>query len=95
MTLPSFTSPGPGSWELEDDHMVRPVSRFSESIGWLEAFADGHVGGYSVTAEVFANMADAIPLTYAAWDNILTLGQGSVDQLEGVCAQIEAAQPVR
>ena len=51
------------------------------------------VGGYSVTAEVFPNMADAIPLTYAAWDNILTLGQGSVDQLEGVCAQIEAAQP--
>ena len=59
----------------------------------IEAFADGHVGGYSVTAEVFPNMADAIPLTYAAWDNILTLGQGSVDQLEGVCAQIEAAQP--
>ena len=48
---------------------------------------------YSVTAEVFPNMADAKPLAYAAWDSILTLGQGSVDQMTDVCAQIEAAQP--
>ena len=61
----------------------------------IEAFADGHVNGYSVTAEVFPNMADATSLAYEAWDNILTLGQGSVDQLEGVCAQIEAAQPAQ
>jgi len=59
----------------------------------IAAFADGHVNGYSVTAEVFPNMADARTITYAAWDSILTLGQGGVDQLEDVCAQIEAVQP--
>ena len=59
----------------------------------LAAFADGHVNGYSVTAEVFPNMADARPLAYAAWDSILTLGQGDVDQMADVCDQIEAAQP--
>ena len=57
------------------------------------AFADGHVNGYSVTAEVFPNMADATSIASAAWDRILTLGQGTVDEMEDVCAQIEAAQP--
>ncbi len=59
----------------------------------IAAFADGHVNGYSVTAEVFPNMADATSIASVAWDRILTLGQGSVDQMGDVCAQIEAAQP--
>ena len=59
----------------------------------IAAFADGQINGYSVTAEVFPNMADATTLAYAAWDSILTLGQGSVDQMGDVCAQIEATQP--
>ena len=59
----------------------------------IAAFADGHVNGYSVTAEVFPNMADATSIPSVAWDGILRLGWGSVDQMEGVCAQIEAAQP--
>jgi multiple sugar transport system substrate-binding protein len=59
----------------------------------IAAFADGQLNGYSVTAEVFPNMADATTLAYAAWDSILTLGQGSVDQMGDVCAQIEATQP--
>ena len=59
----------------------------------IAAFADGHLNGYSVTAEVFPNMADAAAIASAAWDRILTLGQGSVDEMEDVCAQIEAAQP--
>ena len=46
-----------------------------------------------LTAEVFANMADATAIASAAWDRILTLGQGSVDQMEDVCVQIESAQP--
>lgn len=58
----------------------------------IAAFADGHLKGYSVTAEVFANMAEARRLTYAAWDKIFTLGQGSVEQMKSVCRQIEAAQ---
>ncbi|MCB0166569.1 MAG: extracellular solute-binding protein, partial [Anaerolineae bacterium] len=58
----------------------------------LAAFADGQLNGYSVTAEIFANMADARRLAYAAWDKIFTLGQGSVEQMNAVCRQIEAAQ---
>ncbi len=40
----------------------------------VAAFADGHVKGYSVTAEVFPNMSDAKLVAYDAWDQILTLG---------------------
>ena len=59
----------------------------------IVAFADGHLKGYSVTAEIFANMAEAKQLAYNAWDQILTLGQASVGQMEAVCSQIQAAQP--
>ena len=58
----------------------------------IAAFADGHIKGYSVTAEIFANMADAKRLAYAAWDQIFTLGQAPVEQMEPVCRQIEEAQ---
>ena len=58
----------------------------------IPAFADGHINGYSVTAEVFPNMAEAKTITYAAWDLLFTLGQASVDEMEEVCSQIESAQ---
>jgi multiple sugar transport system substrate-binding protein len=58
----------------------------------IAAFADGHRKGYSVTAEIFANMADARRLAYAAWDKIFTLGQASVEQMKIVCRQIQEAQ---
>ncbi|MDX1613406.1 MAG: sugar ABC transporter substrate-binding protein [Candidatus Promineifilaceae bacterium] len=58
----------------------------------LEAFAAGHVQGYSVTAETFANMADATAIAYAAWDDILTLGQAPTTRLKEACRLIEAAQ---
>ncbi len=58
----------------------------------IAAFADGHLKGYSVTAEIFANMVDAKELAYAAWDQIFTLGQAPVEQMEDVCRQIEEAQ---
>ncbi len=59
----------------------------------IAAFADYHVNGNSVTAKFLPNMADWTSIAYSAWDSILTLGQGSVDQTEAVCAQIEATQP--
>ena len=40
----------------------------------IAAFADGHLKGYSVTTEVFENMADATQAAYEAWDQIFTLG---------------------
>jgi hypothetical protein len=58
----------------------------------IAAFADGHIKGYSVTAEIFANMSEAKRLAYAAWDQIFTLGQVPVEQMETVCQQIQEAQ---
>jgi multiple sugar transport system substrate-binding protein len=59
----------------------------------LEAFADGQVRGYSVTAEVFANMQGVRTATDAAFEDILTLGlvpaQGRLRQ---ACEQIELLQ---
>lgn len=58
----------------------------------IAAFADGHLKGYSVTAEIFANMAEARRIAYAAWDQIFTLGQAPVEQMKSVCRQIQQVQ---
>ncbi len=58
----------------------------------IAAFADGHLKGYSVTAEIFANMAEAKRITYAAWNQIFELGQAPVEQMKSVCRQIQQAQ---
>jgi len=58
----------------------------------IAAFADGHIEGYSVIAEVFANMADAKRIAYDAWDRIFTLGQAPIDQMKVACRQIQDAQ---
>lgn len=57
----------------------------------IAAFADGHLKGYSVTAEIASNMAEVSRLVSAAWDRIFTLGEASVDEMIEVCRQIEAA----
>jgi ABC-type glycerol-3-phosphate transport system substrate-binding protein len=59
----------------------------------LAAFAEGQIKGYSVVAEVFANMADATSIASDAWLRILTLGQAPVSDLQAACARIQAAQP--
>jgi multiple sugar transport system substrate-binding protein len=58
----------------------------------IAAFAAGHIEGYSVTAEIFADMVAAKPVAYAAWDRVFTQGQGPVDEMKVACAQIEATQ---
>ncbi|MGD9101042.1 MAG: extracellular solute-binding protein, partial [Anaerolineae bacterium] len=58
----------------------------------IAAFADGHVKGYSVTAEIFAHMSEAKRLTYEAWNQIFTLGQAPVGHMQLVCQQIQDAQ---
>jgi multiple sugar transport system substrate-binding protein len=58
----------------------------------LAAFAEGHREGYSVTAEIFRNMADARRLAQAAWSEIFTLGRSPVSSIREVSAQIEQAQ---
>jgi ABC-type glycerol-3-phosphate transport system substrate-binding protein len=58
----------------------------------LAAFAEGHLQGYSVTAEIFADQADAGRLAHTAWEQIYTLGREPVSLMNDVSAQIEAAQ---
>jgi multiple sugar transport system substrate-binding protein len=58
----------------------------------LAAFADGHLKGYSVTAEIFANQTEAHQITDAAWHQIFTLGQAPMSIMEAACSQIQAAQ---
>jgi multiple sugar transport system substrate-binding protein len=58
----------------------------------IAAFADGQVKGYSVTIEIFANMADAKYIAYDAWDQIFKLGQTPVAQMQDVCAQIQGSK---
>jgi multiple sugar transport system substrate-binding protein len=60
----------------------------------LAAFAEGHREGYSVTAEIFRNMADARRLAQTAWGEIFTLGRSPVSLIKEVSAQIEQAQGV-
>ena len=58
----------------------------------IAAFADGQVKGYSVVAEVFANMEDANRIAYDAWDKILTLGQASTTLMLDASRRIQEAQ---
>ncbi|MBI1293744.1 extracellular solute-binding protein [bacterium] len=56
----------------------------------IAAFADGHLKGYSVTAEIAANMGEVARLTSAAWDRIFKLGEAPVEIMIDVCEQINA-----
>jgi multiple sugar transport system substrate-binding protein len=58
----------------------------------IAAFADGQLEGYSVTAEIFADMASAQPPIYEAWDKVFVLGHAGVDRLQAVCREIEEVQ---
>jgi len=58
----------------------------------IAVFADGHIQGYSVVAEIFPNMVDAKRLIYAAWDQIFLLGEQPVDLMKEVAQQVEEAQ---
>lgn len=58
----------------------------------IAAFADGQVNGYSVTAEIFPDMAAAQRLASAAWQEIFVLGQAPASHMVEVSQQIAAAQ---
>jgi len=61
----------------------------------LDAFADGHMKGYSVTAEIFPNMVGVGEAAKETWDRIYTLGKAPVSDMEQVCQEIEAIQQKR
>jgi hypothetical protein len=58
----------------------------------IGSFADGHLNGYSVTAEIFFRMEEARRLAQTAWNRIFTLGQDPVGTMRQVSREIEAAQ---
>ena len=61
----------------------------------LGAFAEGHLKGYSVTPEIFANQDEARRLATAAWEQIFTLGRSPVSLMREVSQQVEAAQKTK
>lgn len=56
----------------------------------IAAFAEGHRKGYSVTAEIAANMVLASRMAKAAWERVFVLGQAPVKEMTATCIQIEA-----
>jgi multiple sugar transport system substrate-binding protein len=92
MARANFLQPARAS--LVDEWTQLIQSEFPQKARQLDiaAFAEGHLQGYSVTAEIFANQAQAGPLAQAAWEQIFTLGQAPVSIMSQVSTQIEAAQ---
>jgi multiple sugar transport system substrate-binding protein len=58
----------------------------------IAAFADGHIKGYSVVTETFANMVGVGDIAKKKWDEIYTLGKAPVSEMASVCEQINAIQ---
>ena len=92
MTRANFLQPARAS--LVQDWVDTVRGQFPEQAKDLDiaVFADGQVNGYSVTAEIFPNMAEATRLAQAAWQEILVLGQAPATRMIAVGEQIEAAQ---
>jgi multiple sugar transport system substrate-binding protein len=92
MARANFLQPARAS--LVQDWVDTVRGQFPEQTKDLDiaAFADGQVNGYSVTAEIFPNMAEATRLAQAAWQEILVLGQAPATRIIAVGEQIEAAQ---
>jgi multiple sugar transport system substrate-binding protein len=95
MAKAQFLQPARAS--LVDDWigMIRAEFPYKAKDMNLAAFAEGHLKGYSVIAETFANMADATRIANAAWADILTLGQAPVDRIKAASRQIEDAQKTK
>jgi multiple sugar transport system substrate-binding protein len=60
----------------------------------IAVFAEGHIQGYSVVAEIFPNMVEAKRLVYSAWDQIFLLGEQPVSLMKDTAQQVEEAQKV-
>jgi multiple sugar transport system substrate-binding protein len=58
----------------------------------INAFADGQINGYSVTTEIFHNMAEAEQIASHAWDEIFTYGHAPIESMKEASALIQEAQ---
>jgi multiple sugar transport system substrate-binding protein len=93
MAKASFLQPSRAS--LVQDWVEAIRQAYPEKTEGLDiaAFADGHIKGYSVTAETFANMTQAASLIKESWRAIFTLGQQPLSIMKDVCQKIETTQP--
>jgi multiple sugar transport system substrate-binding protein len=57
------------------------------------AFAEGHLRGYSVISETFANQSDAQRLVSAAFQQIFALGKSPVESMKETSREVEELQP--
>ncbi|NLE77478.1 MAG: sugar ABC transporter substrate-binding protein [Chloroflexi bacterium] len=92
MARASFLQPARASLVDEWVEVVRQEFPEKSKDADVAVFADGHLQGYSVVTEVFANMADAKSIASAAWDRIFSLGRDGLDEMRNVCQAIQQTQ---
>ncbi len=92
MAKANFLQPARAS--LINDWIGYVRDEFPELAGEMDlnAFAEGQRQGYSVVAEIFANMGEVKSIAQTAWDEILTLGLAPVNYINGACDRIQALQ---
>jgi multiple sugar transport system substrate-binding protein len=93
MARANFLQPARAS--LVDDWIGYIRDEFPDKASGMDlaAFADGQLNGYSVTTEIFANMADAESIARDAWEEVFTFGHAPLSALADAAAAIQAAQP--
>jgi multiple sugar transport system substrate-binding protein len=84
----------PARASLVQEWIDMVTSEYPAQAGEMDvaAFAEGHLEGYSVVSETFANQAEALSLISDAWEQILDLGEAPVSLLEAVSRQVEETQ---
>jgi multiple sugar transport system substrate-binding protein len=92
MAQANFLQPARASLVDEWVQMIRTEFPQKAKEVDIATFAEGHLQGYSVTAEVFAEQTEAGRLAEAAWEQIYTLGRAPVTLMSEVSKQIERAQ---
>jgi len=94
MAKANFLQPARAS--LVDDWVDFIRQEFPEKARDMDiaVFAEGHIQGYSVVAEIFPDMVEAKRLIYSAWDQIFLLGEQPVDLMKEVSTLVEEAQRV-
>jgi multiple sugar transport system substrate-binding protein len=92
MARANFLQPARAS--LVEDWIGYVRAEFPEKAKEMDiaAFAEGHIKGYSVVAEISPNMAEANQIASAAWEQILTTGQAPTEQMKPACQKIQAVQ---
>ena len=92
MAKANFLQPARASLVQDWVEFIR--QEFPEKTGEMDiaVFAEGHIQGYSVVAEIFPNMVEAKRLVYSAWDQIFLLGEQPVSLMKDIAQQVEEAQ---